>query len=168
MDGQTDNQQRKIGESDLDWLAGLWDGEGTFGLYYAKARHTQMKPHGSVVNTHKGALDRVTQTLTAFGIGHHVMWQQIYQREGLKSERPTWRVAVLGLKRLRPLLELMIPRLTVKQEQAKTLLEFIDYRMAKPHKAPYGEDELKFLARMRQLNSPNRSTTERQPGAIVA
>lgn len=160
MNGQTDNQQRKVNDTDIAWLTGLIDGEGSIGLkvqkYMKGKRCFYVAPYIQVVNTHQGTLDKVDAILTGMGVGHYIDWPRPHPAPGSSlppsQYRPLWRVLINGLRRCKPPIESMLPYLETKRADALMVKEFIESREASYYKQlPYTERELEIIARFRRV-----------------
>jgi hypothetical protein len=109
-----DNQQERL----LHWLGGFIDGEGCFGIYRKnEAGKIFHYPILDIVNTNPLDIDRAADI-----IKRHTGCHIDCKADGIN--RPKWSLRVLGFKRMRQLLPVIIPYLHGKQEEAQLLLEF--------------------------------------------
>lgn len=161
-----DNPQ--VTATEIAWLAGIWDGEGTISVRYAKKSETQVyntfSPRVSVVNTNPAIIRRVCETLDKLGLGHYVSEKGRGAFEG--STRQCWIVQVERLATAARLLMYLEPYLVGKVEQAKLLRRFLDSRILRRAQvkrnsdAPYSPEELELIARVVDLNGNQRGTSE--------
>lgn len=165
MEGQTDNQQRKVNEIDLAWLAGLWDGEGSLGMKVQKYKadgKTYFEPYAQVVNTHQGTLERVDRILTDLHVGHHISWPKPHPWGGRQPAqyKPLWSVRINGLRRVKSLLIWLKPYLTTKAEQAALLWEYIEGREEHEYKHhwAYSDRELEIVNSFRLRSHSGKAT----------
>jgi len=148
------NQQGNFGETDLAWLAGFIDGEGSFGFQRLVASRTN-RPHKrayftpriTVGNTDRPTLTYVLDLLEAYHLPH-LVWDR--QRRGINlnghAKADFWQVRAEGLKRCARWLPLLLPYLRTKRDQAKVMYEFCEFRLAMPgHDKPYTARELEIL-----------------------
>ncbi len=121
-------------EKELAYIAGFVDGEGCISIFRQTvprvSRTVGYRPSVSISNTDKSVLEYIQRL---FG-------GRIYQRAGkhLKSHwKPqyTWNLVATDSV---PFLEAILPFLQVKQEQAKLLIKFQQYRQALPNRGRQG------------------------------
>lgn len=116
----------------LLYLAGFWDGEGSFGV----SSHTVRRPYGNypsfqhfavVTNTDKPVLEYIQKMLDAGAL--------ISLKAYLSQQNPKWREAwklQFSSREGRQLAALLLPHLRIKSEQAKILIDW-------PHKKAGGQ-----------------------------
>lgn len=159
-----DNQQRKINEADIAWLAGFWDGEGTIGLRlnksHPKTKHGLITPYVQVANTSKPALERVDEILISIGVGHHIQSLKLHPRPGAISRLPQWRITVAGYQRVSAFIMHVSPYLTVKQPAAQVVKRFIELRASKDAREPYADEEWQLLADIRSLTTRSHTASQ--------
>ena len=158
MNRRTDNPQRKVSETEVAWLAGFWDGEGSIGIKVQNGLGSRLRlnfaPYAQLVNTHVGSLNRADAILTALGVGHHISWpkRREFPTHGgpTRQYKPLWRLLVSGLRRCKPLLVALYPFLTVKQKDAEDVLGYIYSREGNYYKhAPYTDQEMAIVNHFR-------------------
>jgi hypothetical protein len=122
-----------------DWLAGFIDGEGNLSMY----KHNQQAvyvPRLTITNTSKETLDAIYDTLNDNCIGCYILTRKKYS----DNHKTTYDLFVVGMKRMRKLLDLIKDKLFTKKEQAQIISDFIDYRMSVKRNVPYGEKEANY------------------------
>ena len=142
------------------WLAGFIDGEGCIGFNKISGKKDHHSPHLCIVNTHYPTIERVTTILSSLGIRYWVASPTVRQKTKYKQD---WQVVVRGLRRIKPMLDLITPYLFTKKAQAEAVLDFVNYRLSLSPKAPYGEKELRLIALLHELNHRGPSETTRAP-----
>ena len=156
MERQTDNQQRKVNDIELAWLAGLWDGEGSIGMKVesyknrSDGQHTYFAPYAQVVNTHEPTLEIVDVILKKIQVGHHISWPRPHQHPNgtlpVSNYKSMWSVRIHGLKRCKVLLEFLRPFLVTKHDQAELVWEFIVSRESHQYmRLPYTARETEIV-----------------------
>jgi len=117
-----DNQQ--VTPEQIAWLAGIWDGEGTFvvsplknGKYYSAA--------ASVVNTSPEMIRRITQILDGLEITGHLYLEKMRT----KKHKRCYHITIRNYKILKKFIILLLPYLVAKKKQAEILLKYIESRM---------------------------------------
>lgn len=121
-----DNPLAKTSDLEMGWLAGFFDGEGSFNIHHQRKRRWEgWKPWFTVANTHAETVNKVIEIMDKLGLAYHVSWNQ----DKRKNRKPIWRVEVTGLLRMRRLLNLITPYLFTKKRQAELLLEFVNLRL---------------------------------------
>jgi hypothetical protein len=165
------NQQAKV--SDICWLAGFYDGEGsfTFRRNTVKPRTTSYVfyyPSVRLVNTHKPTLEIVLGILDQIPVGHNVSWR--YQDN--KGWSPSWDIEIRGMKRLETFLPVISPYLKTKSENCKAIEAWIQLRKQHPISnqhikfPPYTQQELDIIQEVYKRNGHHSlaSQTKRFPG----
>jgi hypothetical protein len=116
---------------DLAWLAGFIDGEGSISMREVTecSRSTGLPrysyhPRVRYFNTHQPTLAYVRSVLDAHGLGYVVS----HSRQNDARYAPLWTVTVEGLGRCKALLELLVPCLKTKQDDAALVLEYCQLR----------------------------------------
>jgi hypothetical protein len=106
--------------NDIAYLAGLWDGEGCFTIGYTAIKRRRLSPYwyavASICMTERGGIELLQQI---FGGTIHTRQRD----EGLK---PVYEWKLWSLK-AKHLAETLLPHLRVKQNAAKTLINFQTY-----------------------------------------
>jgi intein/homing endonuclease len=116
---------RRIGNlshDDLLYLAGIFDGEGSFVLNRKKGRVYGFAPNVLITNTSKELMEWISKTLgvpySKFNIG----------KRG-KNWKKAYRISIQRILDIKAFLEQIVPYLKAKERQAKLLLEFCTYQI---------------------------------------
>ena len=146
------NQQ--VTETDLAWLAGIYDGEGWFSLKRNVSRNDVcVNLSIGIVNTDANIINKAVEILTELGVSPYV-----YERQ-----HDVWKtrydIEVKKFGKAKVLLEALMPYLIAKDGQAKLLLRFVDMRLERG-KARYGKDEeaifTEYNAKHARFTAPQR------------
>lgn len=131
-----------ITETDLAYIAGFTDGEGTIALWMRREGRS-LVPIVQVVNADIETLTWVKYTFDGYGsISKHV-----YEIEGWKN---TWTYSIRAIKEVTEVLELLIPYLRSKSKHAELLLIY-----CKEHKYGSGSPtvvEMSIYEDLKELN----------------
>ena len=155
-----DNPQ--VTATEIAWLAGIWDGEGTISVCYGQ-KHIA-SPRVSVVNTNPSIIRRVCEILDGLGIGHRLLEKGQGGFPG--SHKQCWIITVERLANAARFLLHLDPYLIGKIEQARLLRRFLDSRLLRRagvkrnSDAPYTSEELELLVKVVDLNGNQRGTSE--------
>ncbi len=129
MDETMGNQQ--VTQTELAWLAGIWDGEGHFSI-----RRTvqpkgapQYSPRLGVTNSNTEILARVRQILDKLGVGYYFREKGEGGFEG--SNKQTWVIAVETMSNSVKVITAIKPYLVGKTFQADCILEYCNRRILK-------------------------------------
>ena len=135
-----DNQQERL-DSDVQWLAGIIDSEGTIGYY---------QDHGAYIgvsNCETLLIDQVQAILKKLGI---------LCRLQTRNRNLKWKISyviqVTSIKSCKSILKKITPYLQGKQEVAKTVYSLC-LRRQKKHTQKYSKPELQLLQKVKVLNS---------------
>lgn len=151
-------------ETELAYLAGIIDGEGTVTLEWSGRRAKRslmpgLRPTVHITNTDEILIQHCLNVLKKFNIKPQIRSQPVGYKS--RKKRCYW-LKIQGLSRVKKLLEPIKPFLIVKSAQAALLLEFINHRgdprLAKGKK--YGQVEKGILDKIRALNLRGASETE--------
>lgn len=135
--------ENPINESFIKWLAGFFDGDGSFCIYEYKGKKTQIFDSWvSVFNIHGDAIAFVKSHVD----GSISQYKQ--------SKNPVWKW-VCSEKYSIALCESLIPFLKIKKEQANIVLEFL--KMKKTREQSYSYDQVNkirdMILQIKHLNS---------------
>lgn len=151
------NQQ----ETDIAWLAGIFDGEGTITVTHngstkhpgQNARKTEMV----IPNGDERLILRSIEVLESMGIKPYVTCLEPASHQRLKR----WRVGITKRSDILILTEKLIPYLTAKREQAILLKRYVASRIERElasgnrlTRKPISEEEAFLSDKIVELNNP--------------
>lgn len=137
-------------ETDLAWLAGIWDGEGSIFMQVQIKR--QLTPTISMDNTDPAIVAKTVEILKSLGLNIHI--NEYKNKKG--STRPVWRVATSRLDYIKIFTDALIPYLQgEKKSKAKLVNQFVTSRLSRG-KVNYSNDEKQICDQLRS------STTTRE------
>lgn len=122
------NQQ--VTQTRIAWLSGIWDGEGTFGIYrYRQTTNGKWSYCGRLTlsNTSEEMIQEILEIFTKVGIEANT-WRNPKPRK--INHKKEVHITVDRLESVKIGCELMLPYLVAKKNRAKLLLEFIKIRSA--------------------------------------
>jgi intein/homing endonuclease len=120
------NQQ--VTQTRIAWLAGIWDGEGTFGIYrYRQTTNGKWSYCGRLTlsNTSEEMIQEILEIFEKVGIKAST-WRN--QKPRQLTHRKEVHITVNRQESVKIGCELMLPYLIAKKNRAKILLEFIKIR----------------------------------------
>jgi len=122
-------------DTDLAWLAGFWDGEGSITLFGHQERNgsKKIKPIVSVVNTDIGMINKVRKILEELGCSFHLS-----ERGARKSAHSTaYILQTANMSHIIKFLEAVLPYLTgEKKERGEILYDYCSRRASKLERLP--------------------------------
>lgn len=145
-----DNQQERL--VSLDFLAGLFVGEGSFCFNIVRqggpGRGT-INPVFQVFMTDRTTIEHAMATFK-----HHNLPGYFYiRRKHGANTQDQYGIRIHGVKRLKRVCDTFVPLLTGdKLAAANVMKEFCDRRLTLHPKAGYGPRDVELVARMRQIN----------------
>ena len=159
--------------TDLAWLAGFVDGEGSIGVHFIRAQGTY-RPCFEVCSVNGHAIERVVSIASSLGVNLHIV-------QKLPSERSRYNVWIArttqfaGVEKILASLE---PYLTIKQPHARLTLRFVRSRQdkgvggrGKTRQIPYSDFEKRTVEEIQALNAkkgnPNDYTRDAKSEDIV-
>lgn len=163
MNETIDNQQEISHQ--LAWLAGIFDGEGTFSIIYQKKKHGDAYvARITLSNTSIHMINEIIKILDGFGIRGH-LWEEQPRK---KKHKKGYHITINKLKNVKKTCELMLPYLVNKKPNAELLIRYVNSRLEykkKPikdektgritgmTKQGYSSKEKSFFEQMSRLNA---------------
>lgn len=136
-----------ITDYDLGWLIGITDGEGCFCI--TKYKPMYFMPRFSLSNTNFKITDNLCRILDLLDVKYNV--STVTPKSSKHNVQRT--IAVHSLPELRKLLDIILPHMACRFDQAWTLNEFVNLRLKKPHfHTPYEDEEQALYVLLRQEN----------------
>lgn len=117
----------QVTDFELGWLSGIIDGEGCFTM--SKGSKGGYNVGFKLVNTSKTLITKFQEILTKLGIKYHT-----YSAFRADNQRPAWRLEVNGPEKLKHMLDILLPSIEDKYEQAYAIHNWCVERT----KASYG------------------------------
>ncbi len=122
-------------DTDLAWLAGIWDGEGSIALFthVEKPGNTKICPTVNVINTDIAIINKVRKLLEELGCSF-----SFQERRPKNSRHSTaWILITRNQKYIILFLEAIMPYLwSIKRQKAEILLDFCKRRSEKTQRLP--------------------------------
>lgn len=141
------NQQERLTDADLDWFAGMFDGEGCIGI--TRAGYYYLAVRITLVNTSKELMKLAEHLLNELEIPHSIS----RHKRGVKlGNRPVYELNINGLRRAKLFLETIGPRLRLKSKEAAIALEFINSRLSESTNTTYRPSEIECFIKLRKLH----------------
>ena len=138
-------------DTDLAWLAGIWDGEGSVMLYSRPVRESklQITPALEVTNTDIHIMNKVREILENLGCN----FSYTERTPGKSHHKVAFSLRTQNAKYIKTTLEAMLPYLIGnKKAYGETLLSFVSKRLLKADAAgkplkhtPYDEEDYEFV-----------------------
>lgn len=157
-----DNPQPSITE--LAWLAGFIDGEGSFGLNAQDRKdrqRLQVTPRLTIVNTSLKTIEYIHDLLQRLMIGHLVK-----SREPSGNRKTRYTIEIIGYKRMQSFFQKIPSEFFItKKEQFQLMNVFVNYRLnqwKQPNggrRAGYNGIELEVWQMLKDMHSDEGSTT---------
>lgn len=143
--------------TDLAWLAGIWDGEGSIALFTHKEKNGSIKicPTVCVVNTDISIINKVRKILEELGCNF------VLQETQPKNSRHSikWTLTTRNQKYIILFLEAVIPYLySIKRQKAEILLDYTTRRVEKTKRilhgtTPYDKEDWSSFHQFQQIRS---------------
>lgn len=119
-------QVETISRVDLAWLAGILEGEGHIVLFYLNNK-TRIGANLGVTNSDARMIKRVSEIFSAMNITYYYTLKSPSKRN---SKRFVLTITVAGFTSCRRLSNAVMPYLVSKKDQAMTMVEYCNYRLA--------------------------------------
>lgn len=160
-------QSRPIGEfteTDKAYVAGFLDGEGSISINrrIEKNGHIGFIPRLSFTNTNKDVLLHI-QKLIGFG------YLQTRHRPSQTSWATCYDLVFMGIRSVRPIIQILSPYLIVKRKQADIVAEYCSNRVGKRRRR--NKEDMELVSRCQLLNirkTTNRRALQKANVAVMA
>lgn len=141
------NQQERLSDFEIGWLAGVFDGEGYVGLS-VNTTNRSIYPACKVTSTHLAFIQEVERLTKIIGIEY-----SFYERNPKQKNHSTsWTVDIRTCKRVKILIDVLLPHLILKKPHAEVILEFCNSRLSLRYGHPYTERELFLFKEIHKYN----------------
>jgi len=151
-----DNQQKTLSESELGWLGGIIDGEGTISIHrmFSHGKNITLSPRISIPNTNIIIFSKVCSILDSLDIGRHVE-----KRDNKKNNK--WKdcyiAQISNITGTKKFLDKMMQYFFGKKDQAELVLSFCNsrintYENTHCKRSPYTEEEKNMYFQSIELN----------------
>lgn len=142
-----DNQQ--VTQTQLAWLAGMWDGEGHFSMRRTvlKAYNTpQYSPRVGLTNSNTAMLSEARRILDALGISY--FFREHSAGGGFDgSSKQVWQISIETLTHAKALITAIRPYIIGKGFQADCISEFCERRLLLADRKKHNNAARKYQAR---------------------
>ena len=138
-----------VHDVDLAWLAGIIDGEGCFSIFINNrndAMNSSISASLTITNSNCLLLNRCKEILDALEVKYYYH----DPKNGHQQGRRVMRVKVKNYSSLKCLIELLLPFLVGKIDQAKIILEFAN--LAKQRGKLKYEERAELMRKVKKLN----------------
>lgn len=140
-------------ETDIGWLAGIIDGEGSLAL--AKSvRGTAYSPRLSIAASSQSLIDKFVRICRELGAPSTHTQRKI--KSNKLSDKPQYQVQLCKRDELLSILRLVEPHLTEKQAFCRAILEFYEDRQPWVR---WTEEDVAWLKEIRSAFMPRTRTT---------
>lgn len=155
MDYTIGNQQATLF---LSWLAGFIDADGCISanVHTRRGNKPQITLKIVIEVGDEKIIHYISDHLKDMNIAHWVSETRMKNKSGFVPRKPITTFAMSGMKRIKPFLELIIPYLVLKKEEAILMKEFIDSRLPKSTRDDYSRHEIDLLKQIIQLKKSGR------------
>lgn len=118
-------------QTDIAWLAGIMEGEGTFSIYHQKRTGTdtdQLRATISLTNTDPALINKAYDIFKSFGVEMHI--HEYKNKKG--STRPVYDMQTAKATNVQIICQQLLPFLFgEKKAKAEMLQRFVEKRIAK-------------------------------------
>lgn len=106
------------------WLAGIWDGEGTFTIVFDT--NQRYVPRITLSNTDPAMINEILRICDSVGVTGH-LWQETTVRKA--NHKKAYHITINKMEHAKNLSEKMLPYLISKRPRAELLIRFINSRL---------------------------------------
>lgn len=153
-------------DTDLAWLAGIWDGEGSVALFShtEKPGMTKIKPVVNVINTDIAIINKVRKLLEELGC--NFSFQERHPQN--KKHSTAWILITGNQKYIVTFLKAVYPYLfSIKKQKAEILIDYCSRRLERTKRlpsagsTPYDEQDWDTFNKFQNVRSSQ--TTREEP-----
>lgn len=131
-------------QKQLIWLAGMTDADGNMGIYKNTSKsvngYQSWVPRWGITTTCQFTKDVLEQICRDAQFGHHTC----YRPSKVSTWNDQWIVGLQGIKRTKKVLDLILPYLVTKRNEAEMILKFITSRQERG-RTPYTAEEKELV-----------------------
>jgi hypothetical protein len=131
MDETIGNQQ--VTSHQLAWMAGIWDGEGSFVISYYSDRQS-FAAAVQLTNSSPEMINEVVKIINIHGITGHLYLEPLRT----KKHKRCYHLKISRFENMIKITKLMFPYLIAKKAQAEIFIRFVESRMK--HKKQVNQD----------------------------
>jgi len=120
---------REVKKTDLAWLAGIIDGEGTIGAYFfldKRSKHRSPRYGIWLCNSEKSMIERSANIMANLGAKVYLLSKTYKDGALLKARWLMWQLQVQKKEDVKIVLEKISPYMVSKKPQANRLLKFFN------------------------------------------
>ena len=131
------------------YIAGFFDGEGHFGIKAPRAQH--MYPILTVTNTHLGVILLIKEALERWDV---VVGRVLdFPGRSGRNHKDAFRIIISSrADNVVKFLDIILPYLIVKSEQAELIIQFCKLRMANHSSKTFEDEEYSIYLQVKMLN----------------
>jgi len=114
---------------ELSWLAGIWDGEGSFVIYKQKKNHNKyaLTTHITLTNTNIVLIEKVVEIMDKLIVGGHIFKEE---RKNLRlNHKDCYHITISGMIKQEKFVGKLLPYLVAKKPHAKLFKRYLDSRL---------------------------------------
>ncbi len=137
----------QVTEFELGWLIGIFDGEGCYTIARRGSGNLKYSAGIKFVNTNSLIIDEVCRLLEALKIKYYK-----YKSWRAPNQKAAQRVEINTLNQIKKFLDIILPRMYCRVTQAKIVKDFVEVRLSRTQKEPYGIEEQILYHAIRQEN----------------
>ena len=143
----------------LAWLAGIWDGEGTFSILYQEKRHGDAYiARITLSNTDIAMINEILKILDLYNIKGH-LWKEEPRK---KQHKASYHITINKLKNVKTCAELMLPYLINKKPNAEIIIRFVNSRLEYKKKPIQDKETGKIIGMEKQGYTDNEKSWYKQ------
>lgn len=141
------NQQERLSNFEVGWLAGVLDGEGYLSLGVNSTKRT-IYPSIKVASIDRKLIDKYIFLLKKLKIPFST-----YERNPKnKNWSRNWSIDIRTAERCKRFIEVILPYLTTKKYNGEIVLKFCKSRLSLPYGSSYTKEEMECLREVRKMN----------------
>jgi len=169
---------QQVTSHQLAWLAGIWDGEGTFTISFLQKGKGKFFLSSQITLTNSCPLmiNEISKIIDYYKIGAHLWLENLRT----KKHKQCYHLTIRKQECIKKFIELVLPYLITKKSRAEILYRFVCKRMKYKRKViqgsngqlkgvkpqSYSDEEMSLYEQIKKLNSKGykegTSTTVRQ------
>lgn len=163
------NQQ--VTESELGWLGGIIDGEGSIGINGRENNRINLVANLQLSNSSPLMIQKVIEIMDKLGVKHYIQTHHLSYVN--PNHQDVYKIIIGRQSQLKLFLETIIPYLLVKKPQAELVLRYVTKRVNKgasrgdSKKFPYDEEERLIAKQVFDLNRASNHRLRKQESSTT-
>jgi hypothetical protein len=149
-----------VKDTDLAWLAGFWDGEGSITIFthIEKNGVRKIRPTIGLTNTDENVMAHAISILDALGTSCNIQMK----KSNNPKHKDAYQLTSMNMKYIQIILTAILPYLVCKKAQATLVLRYVTKKLQyieKGQRPPYDDEDVQMQVEVQAMNKRGKPET---------